>query len=263
MKSLLVIILSFISTLGFAQKIAHQKIFSEHLGEARDIWIITPSGYDSGKTYPVLYMHDGQNLWYDSLAYAGTWQLQENLSVLEKEGLELIVVGIANGGEKRMAELSYYYNPDHSSGNGKDYLSFILEEVMPVINSNFNIDKDKVGIMGSSLGGLISIQALAEFPEVFTVAGIFSPAFWFNPKTIEREYLEKISSDTRIYMISGAKEVYGEVDFPKDQVKAESVLTDVLTQSQFKSLIHEDGEHKEWYWAREFNDAIKFLFKWK
>ncbi|WP_143961731.1 alpha/beta hydrolase [Litoribacter populi] len=263
MKYLFSILCMLIAIDSWSQETFHRKIVSSHLGEMRDVWITIPSDYDSINSYPVLYMHDGQNLAYDSLAFAGTWDLKNNLLQLEEEGLKFIVVGIANGGEKRMAELSWFFNPDHSSGKGRDYLNFIVEEVMPEIESTFHIDKERIGIFGSSLGGLISIQAMVEFPEIFSMAGVFSPAFWFNPQTMDQYYLSQIKPRSRIYMISGAKEVYGEINFPEDQKKVDSTLNSHLTKSQYYSKIHEDGEHKEWYWAREFNDAIRFLLKEK
>jgi len=250
-----------ISILIQAQDIRHFKLTSQYLEAERDIWVYLPAAYDENKTYPILYMHDGQNLYWDSLAFAGTWKMESHLAVLKREKIDLIIVGIANGGEKRMEELSHFKNLNYPSGKGSKYLAFIVEELMPVINEQYAIDLKNVGIMGSSLGGLISLQALAEYPHIFNKGGIFSPALWFNPETMDKNYLSSIHPHSRIYMISGAKEVMGDINFPKDQSKTELLLSDIILPDNLLSKVHPDGEHKEWYWAREFIMAIKFLYQ--
>ena len=227
----------------------------------RDVWIYLPPSYNPQHNYPVLYMHDGQNLYWDSLAYGGTWDMESNLAVLQKENLNLIIIAVANGGTKRMEELSWFSHPDHPSGKGSKYMGFIVEELMPIINKNFATDPDNVGIMGSSLGGLISLQAMAEYPHIFKKGGIFSAALWFNPETMEKNYLSTIDPRSTIYMISGGKEVMGEINFPKDQRKTALLLADIITKDNLHSEIHPDGEHREWYWAREFVRAVKFLYR--
>lgn len=250
-----------ISTLISAQEIRHLKLNSHHLESERDVWIYLPPQYSEEYVYPVLYMHDGQNLYWDSLAFAGTWNMEGNLAELIKENINLIIVGIANGGEKRMEELSLFTNSNYPSGKGSKYMAFLVEELMPVINKDYAIDQDNIGIMGSSLGGLISLQAMVEYPHIFKKGGIFSAAFWFNPETMEKLYLSNIEPDSRIYMISGGKEVMGEIDFPKDQTKTALILSDIISPDNLHSEIHPDGEHSEWYWAREFKEAVRFMFK--
>jgi len=249
-----------LSTLLQAQEIRHFKLNSQYLEAERDIWVYLPAAYDDSLAYPILYMHDGQNLYWDSLAFAGTWKMESNLADLKTENINLIIVGIANGAEKRMEELSLFPNVKYPSGKGSKYLGFIVEELMPVINRQYSIDHNDVGIMGSSLGGLISLQAMAEYPHIFKKGGIFSPAFWFNPETMEKNYLSSIDPRSRIYMISGGKEVMGEINFPKDQKKTELLLAEIISKDNLHSEIHPDGEHREWYWAREFRDAMIFLF---
>lgn len=261
LRLVLSLVLFQFSSLLCAQESRHLTLNSTFLEADRDIWVYLPSQYTENKNYPVLYMHDGQNLYWDSLAFAGTWDLESNLAELKKENIDIIIVGIANGGEKRMEELSWFTNPQYPSGKGKAYLSFIVEELMPVINKDYATNHSNIGIMGSSLGGLISLQAMAEYPEIFKKGGIFSAALWFNPETMDKDYLSSIHPSSKIYMISGGKEVMGEINFPKNQKKTELLLNDILSPDNLFTKIHPDGEHKEWYWAREFMGAMRFLFK--
>lgn len=260
LRLVLSLLLIQISTILYAQEILHLRVDSQNLDSNRDIWIFLPTDYDSTFSYPVLYMHDGQNLYWDSLAFAGTWNMESQLSKLNKENINLIIVAIANGGEKRMEELSWFINKKYPSGKGNKYLAFIVEELMPLINTAYNIDQENVGIMGSSLGGLISLQAMAAYPDIFKKGAIFSPALWFNPETMDKAFLSTINFNSKIYMISGAKEVMGNINFPKDQMKTQLILSDIISSNNIYTEIHPDGEHKEWYWAREFMGAVEFLF---
>ncbi|HWJ95481.1 MAG TPA: alpha/beta hydrolase-fold protein, partial [Telluria sp.] len=104
------------------------------LGRQRTLRIYTPPGYaTSNKRYPVLYMHDGQNLFDDATSYVGEWKVDETLDALAKEGkLELIVVGIDHGNDKRMTELNAWSNPYMGAGEGREYVDFIVKTVKPM-----------------------------------------------------------------------------------------------------------------------------------
>jgi predicted alpha/beta superfamily hydrolase len=152
------------------------------LNRKRQLRLYLPPGYaTSNKRYPVLYMHDGQNLFDTTTAYAGEWKVDETLDALAKEGkLELIVVGIDNGAEKRMTELNAWDNPQFGAGENRAYTDFIVKTVKPMIDRQYRTlpDRANTAIMGSSMGGLASHYALAQYPQVFSKAGVFSPAYW-------------------------------------------------------------------------------------
>ena len=152
------------------------------LNRERTVRIYLPPGYEQGtRRYPVLYMHDGQNLFDDATAYAGEWGIDETLNELAKSrGLELIVVGIDNGGAERIHELNAWDNPQFGKGEGEQYTAFIVEVLKPWIDQHYRTRPDRrhTAIMGSSMGGLISSYAISRYPQVFGKAGIFSPAYW-------------------------------------------------------------------------------------
>ena len=101
------------------------------LDRKRQVRLYLPPGYaTSNKRYPVLYMHDGQNLFDEATAYAGEWKVDETLDALAKEGrLELIVVGIDNGQDKRMTELNAWTSQQFGPAEGREYTDFIVKEL--------------------------------------------------------------------------------------------------------------------------------------
>jgi len=151
------------------------------LNRKRQIRIYVPPGYaTSGKRYPVLYMHDGQNLFDVATAYKLEWNVDETLNALAKsDNLEIIVVGIDNGQDKRMTELNAWDNTQFGKQEGKQYIEFIVNVLKPLIDQRFRTksDRSNTAIMGSSMGGLITHYAINQYPDVFGKAGIFSPSY--------------------------------------------------------------------------------------
>ena len=148
----------------------HKEVFSPILNNKRDIVVWLPIGYNAqknpGKKYPVLYMHDGQNIIDPKTAYVGKdWRVDETVMKLikQKKIKEIIVVGIYNSPD-RLDEYSW-------SEKGQNYLKFIVTELKPFIDSVYKTlsDKENTAIMGSSMGGLISFYAGWHYPDVFSM----------------------------------------------------------------------------------------------
>jgi predicted alpha/beta superfamily hydrolase len=159
----------------------HKDVFSPILDNKRDIVVWLPIGYNlqknPNKRYPVLYMHDGQNIMDPKTAYVGKdWRVDETVMKLikQKKIKEIIVVGIYNSPD-RLDEYSW-------TEKGQKYLKFIVTELKPFIDSSYKTlpDKENTAIMGSSMGGLISFYAAWHYPEVFSMAGCLSSSFYFN-----------------------------------------------------------------------------------
>ncbi len=164
----------------------YESFIIPQLNRERRIWMYLPPDYEvSNEAYPVVYMHDAQNLFDETTSYSGEWSVDETLDRLFKDkNLKLIVVGIDNGGEKRLDEYSPWKNEKYGGGEGDAYLDFVVNTLKPYIDNNFNTLKDKTNtaIIGSSMGGLISHYAALKYPEVFGKIGVYSPAFWFSPR---------------------------------------------------------------------------------
>lgn len=141
------------------------------LNRKRRIWVYLPKGYaTSSKIYPVLYMNDGQNLFNEKTAAFGEWGVDECLDTLQKKlDKECIVVGIDHGGEKRTTEYNPYDNAQYGKGEGKQYVDFLANTLKPYIDSKYHTKKgpENTFIAGSSLGGVISLYAVMQYPGVF------------------------------------------------------------------------------------------------
>jgi len=232
-------------------------IEAPQLKTQKRIWLYLPENYKtSGKRYPVIYMHDAQNLFDKKTSFAGEWGVDETLDSLKAQA---IVVGIEHGNEKRLEELTPFINEKHGGGKGDDYLEFIVKTLKPHIDSSYRTKtkaKNTI-IFGSSLGGLISYYAVLKYPEVFGKAGVFSPSFWFSDKIYEMtEKSDKIKA--KIYFLYGDNE---SEEMVPDAKKMETLLdrNRCYCLHLDKSVIVKGGQHGEKLWREGFKDAIKWL----
>ena len=149
-----------------------QDFYMPQLGRTRRIWLYLPPDYEnSGKNYPVLYMQDGQNVFDAATSFSGEWQVDEALNRLFEDGDEgVIVVAIDNGGVSRLDEYTPWANPTYGGGGGDAYVNFIVETLKPYVDEHYRTKSGRefTGIMGSSLGGLISLYAAIEHQDVFS-----------------------------------------------------------------------------------------------
>ncbi|MBB5212656.1 alpha/beta hydrolase [Microbulbifer hydrolyticus] len=223
--------------------------------------VYLPAGYEgSGKRYPVLYMHDGQNLFDDATSYVGEWGVDEALNQLSKTcGLDMIVVGVDHGDKLRMTELNPYDNERFGKGEGDAYVDFLVNRLKPHIDREFRTlpDREHTAIMGSSMGGLISNHAINRHPQVFGIAGIFSPSYWIAPQIFAATESNPALKSTRIYLATGAKE--GEA-----MTEGFNQMSQLLEQhagtGQWQAQLEADGEHNEASWNRIFPEAVSWLF---
>ncbi|MBC3542291.1 alpha/beta hydrolase [Rufibacter sediminis] len=232
------------------------------LNKSRRIWLYLPPDYEtSGKKYPVLYMHDGQNLFDAFYSYSGEWSIDESLNQLfNTEGREVIVVGIDNGGEERMNEYTPWRNTKYGGGKGDAYVDFLAQTLKPYVDAHYRTlpGQTHTGIAGSSMGGLISLYAALKYPKVFGKVGVFSPAFWVSPELYDYVAKTKPSKKLKLYLVAGAKE--SEEMVPDMARMRDLLIKRGLKPSALKYQVDADGEHKESYWQREFPGVFKWLF---
>lgn len=232
------------------------------LDRTRRIWVYLPQDYEnSGKSYPVLYMHDGQNVFDASTSFAGEWNVDETLTRLENQGYaSAIVVAIDNGGTKRIDEYSPFTNPDYGGGEGDAYLDFIIETLKPAIDNEFRTltGPDNTGIIGSSMGGLISHYACFRNPEVFGRIGVFSPAYWFSTEYYTYSEQTGRNGSQRIYLLAGGQET----TIAQNTEDMYSLLSGIgFGEEELTVRIVPNGQHAEWFWASEFQAAFLWLFE--
>ncbi|WP_235296509.1 alpha/beta hydrolase [Portibacter marinus] len=229
----------------------------EGLNRNRSIRVYLPLSYnDSDDRYPVLYMHDGQNLFDDSTSFVGEWKVDEALNRVQKK---LIVVGIDNGAEKRIHEMAPFDHPKYGHSEGLAYLNFIVNQVKPFVDEQYRTlsNRENTALMGSSLGGLITHFAAIEYSNIFGKVAIFSPSYWFSEqlRILEQEFDHP--PDVKMYIIMGGEEGQQMINPAKEM---EAVLKQDLNPKNLYFSIIEKGTHSENFWSEEFMDAINFLF---
>jgi len=239
------------STASKNVKIIQTAFLIPQLNRSRRIWIYLPESYATSRMrYPVLYMHDGQNLFEDSTSFSGEWGIDEALDSLGKRFGEVIVVGIDNGGDKRMNEYSPFDMERFGKGEGDQYADFLVKNLMPYINKTYRTRRQarEAMIAGSSMGGLISLYAMLKYPKKFGNAGVFSPAFWIAPAL--KNVVEK-----------RAKRVKGKIYFFAGQQESERMVPDMLdimqrmsqlSKAKITTVIRSEGKHNEATWRQEF-----------
>ena len=235
-------------------------IEAPQLNATKKIWIYLPKNYDTTKKkYPVIYMHDAQNLFDATTSYIGEWNVDEKLDSLNAQ---VIVIGIEHGGEKRLSELSPYKNEKYGGGNADNYLDFIVTTLKPYVDKTYRTKTNakNTAVIGSSLGGLVSYYTILKYPEVFSKAGIFSPSFWFNRKEIV-ELTEKTKNlKTKIYFLCGDNE--GDSDVISDLNKIDDLISEKRCECKnlTKKTIVKGGQHNEKLWRDGFVNAYLWLF---
>lgn len=249
---------------GSAQvSVLSNNFYMPELSRTRRVWLYLPPDYNtSNKKYPVLYMQDGQNLFDPATSFAGEWQVDESMDELFKQGdYGCIIVGIDNGGVYRLDEYSAWVNPLYGGGQGDEYMRFIVNTLKPYIDQNYRTlpGRNYTGLMGSSMGALVSMYGLIEHQTVFSKAGVFSPAFWFAGDNSAAQILGTGKRDNvRAYFLCGGQEpAYVRQDM---QEVADAMIEAGFNNSEISFKVPSDGQHSEWFWRREFPAAYKWLY---
>jgi enterochelin esterase-like enzyme len=242
---------------GFKEYL-HQ-VQSSRLHYARDVIVWLPPSYhqDRRKRYPVLYMHDGQNLMDPSTAFLGVdWGMDEVAQSLirRKKMKEIVIVGIYNTPDR---EQEYT-----GSTVGKNYASFVIQDLKPMIDSTYRTktDTENTGVMGSSLGGLIAFLFAWWHPEVFGKAGCLSNSFFWNDYQAFKEVNEYQGpkKPIRYYLDVGSREVFLRTGYQR--------MVRLLQQKGFRKNIDlqyflaQGASHDEKSWGKRVWRPLTFLF---
>lgn len=251
-------------------------VHSPQLHNERDILVWLPPSYErANRRYPVLYMQDGQNLFDAGTSFAGEWGVDETMDRLAREGCEAIVVGIPNMGVRRIDEYSPFRDARHGGGDGRHYVAFVTDTLKPLIDRDFRTlpERNTTGIMGSSMGGLISLFAFFHRAETFGFAGIMSPSVWFAQEAL-LQYVEDVPyQEGRIYLDAGTREYagmkvdrlfhagsrryYGRVR----RLKRLLVYKGYRPIHQLLHVEEKEARHEEAAWARRLTRAIRFFLQ--
>ncbi len=248
----------------------HKSLKSDHLSAERDVIVYLPPAYEKepARAYPVLYLHDGQNLFDGRTSFVKdrTWQVREQAdAAIEAGEIEpLLIVGIYNTGDRRIAE--YTHDRDWKMGGGEAaaYGRFITRELVPFIASRYRIqhDRENTGLGGSSLGGLVTLYLGLRYPQVFGKLALLSPSVWWNHKSILgylNEHAPQIWERPRIWLDVGDREgqrTLRDVEHLARRLKANGWRPG---ETMFFQKVH-GGTHDEASWAGRVTPMLKFLF---
>ncbi|MBT8317696.1 MAG: alpha/beta hydrolase [Lutibacter sp.] len=229
------------------------------------IWVYLPPNYDNNsKKYSVIYMHDGQNLFDNATSYIGEWEVDETLNNLYKTtGKGFIVVGIENGGEERINEYTPWKHEKYGGGKGAIYIDFIVQTLKPYIDATYRTKKQAkyTGLIGSSLGGLISYYGGLKYPTVFGKIGALSTSFWFSSEVENFTKQNAQTKQVKLFLLVGGKE--GE-NMVLDTQKTEKLLLETgFKQKYLKTKINPNGNHNEAFWKSEFLEIVTWLYNIK
>ena len=241
-----------------------EEFYIPQLDRHRKVWALVPwDYYSTEKQYPVLYLHDAQNLFQDGSEF-GNWEIDKKLALLAEYGRgDLIVIAVDHGKESRINE--YIFDNDNVSkgSEGKKYIRFITDTLKPYVDANYRTRKERefTGIGGSSLGGLISIYSGFLYPEVYSKLLIFSPSLWVEPQNNFPMLSFRKPYKTKVYLYGGEKEGSNMVKriktFEKNLQQWEKKK---LFDFEIRTSIHPEGTHNEFYWSQEFPRAIEWLY---
>lgn len=282
----------------FKGKVKRLENFNSKYISPRNIDIWLPENYSKGNEYAVLYMHDGQMLYDSTITWnKQEWRVDEILNDLIKKGKikKCIVVGIWNSGKERYAdyfpEKAFKLLSETSKNKIKEvarkktgeilfangihsdeYLKFIVTELKPYIDKNFSVklDKENTFIAGSSMGGLISMYAVCEYPNVFGGAACIS-THWPGVYPIKNnpvpaafaKYLENNippAGTNKFYFDFGTKTL--DAFYEPYQIMIDKIMKNKgYTSVNWKTLKFEGENHSEKSWQKRFNIPVTFLLK--
>jgi predicted alpha/beta superfamily hydrolase len=241
---------------------------SDALANSRDVLVYLPPGYedDPGRRYPVLYLHDGQNLFDTSTSFAGTeWGVDETAERLvhDRRIAPPIIVAINHAGAQRADEFAPTRDVHrHAGGHAHHYARFVVDELKPWVDRTFRTHHEAryTALGGSSLGGLVTLHIGLEYPEVFGALAVLSPSIWWDRRAV-LERVESLSTRLpwRIWLDVGTAE-------GRDTVRNARALKGILQEkgwtagTDFHYLEAHDAQHCESAWAERVAPLLEFLF---
>lgn len=238
-------------------------IFMEKQVQTRSLYIYLPPSYHTlSNSYPVIYVHDGGALFHSVLD-----ELEELfcLDIVE----EVILVGIEP--IDRLAEYTPWFSPSISSdfppfsGEGTKYLNLIIEGIKPYMDTHFHTKSDSknTGMMGASLGGLISIYAMGEFADYFSKFGLISPSLWY-PNSLSYVQKKQIDKEKSIFFYVGDEEGKQKKNIQSDMVKnafiANEFFLEKLPKERYRFILGKNADHRREHFISQFLNGVKWLY---
>ena len=246
----------------------HEQFASRLIDEKHDFIVYVPQAFndDPNRFFPVLYLHDGQNLFDPETSFikGNYWRVGETADALIDAGEvePLVIVGIYNTGVKRIDEYTPVEDKRLGGGRADAYGQMLVEELKPLVAHQYRIlaGPENCGMGGSSLGGLVSLYLGMRYPDISGNLAILSPSVWWHNRAILRT-VDQLRRKTgqRIWLDMGTRE-------GRRALSDVRALKRLLVQKGWKKGIDleyreiEGGQHSEYAWAERVGPMLKFLF---
>lgn len=261
-------------------RIEMKSIEVPYLNEERKLRIYLPNNYDlDNKFYPVLYMHDGMNLYFDEDAFYGySWKVKDTMEQLESEGFTdgIIVVGIDVNPKRRLDDYSPWKNSfeykdlkkNTKGGDGDKYGEFIVNTLKPYIDKEYRTlsGREHTSVAGSSMGGFISTYLGFKYPDIFSKIGIFSVSSWFAESDM-LSFIDNspISQSQMFYIQLGTQESNDDLEISQIYINCSIRLYQHLIKKgipldNIELTIGVGDIHNAKSWSKYFPEFIKFAF---
>lgn len=246
----------------------HDAFHSTFLPDDRDVWVWLPPGYDTetARRYPVFYLQDGQNLFDPDTAFqrGQHWRAGETAARLIEDGrLEpLVIVGIANTGERRIFEYTPTADARLGGGLADVYGQLIVRELKPFIDRTYRTipDRAETAIGGSSLGGLVSLYLALTRSDVFGRAAVMSPSVWWDRRVILRQLnASTLAPHPRLWVDMGTGEGRRGLQDAR-RLKAALVHAGWTPDDDLHYGEYEGATHSEAAWAARFGEVLEWLW---
>jgi len=238
----------------------------------RRVWIYLPRSYHQGdRSYPVLYMHDGQNVFNQATSWGNEWGVDEALEqmAIEDRALEAIVVAIDHGDNERNNEYNFTINAEYGfGGKGKAYAEFVAETLKPYIDSQYRTlrEPEHTLLVGSSFGAYISLYIALRYPDQFGRIGGLSFVMWHdNGAIIDLIQQSALSPALRFYLSIGELET----DNPEHNTMVHdhvllahrSLIAAGIPENRIRFDYVKGGTHQESTWSLLFPEAYRWLLQ--
>ncbi len=227
--------------------------------ETRKAYIYLPESYkyEPDRRYPVLYMFDGHNVFFDSHAtYGKSWGMKEYMDYTDTQLIIAAVECNHSPNNGRLEEYSPFPFKDPKfgkvAGHGKTYMEWLIHTFKKEIDSHYRTlsDRENTFIAGSSMGGLMSLYAVTQYNSVFSRAAALSPSIWVAPERLEQLIRKaKLQPDTIVYMDYGSREITFHANMLRQFTKITSLLLE--RRVMLESRIVPGGNHCEASWERQ------------
>jgi predicted alpha/beta superfamily hydrolase len=251
----------------------HPDVASKFLPSTRPVAVALPPGYDlePDRRFPVLYLHDGQNLFDATTAFAGVpWGCDETAVRLARSGsaAPVILVGVGNTPE-RLREYGPRGDDDATADLSREYGHFLVDELKPLIDRIYRTltGPEFTGVGGSSMGGLVSLHLCQWYPRAFGRCAALSPSLWWDRESFLRtiEFEADWLRSCRIWLDMGGREGASQTGMKANLRRAAKLAArftrlGLLAGRDFCYFEDPDGTHDETAWGRRFADGLRFLF---